>query len=165
MPFSIIAAIGSNGVIGRKNQLPWHLPNDMHRFKNTTIGHTVVMGRKTYESIGHALVRRRNVVITKDLKFAAPNIEVLTNLDAVLELDNNGDEVMVIGGGVIYDLMLEFTSTLYLTHIHAHFEGDQFFPAVDFGDWTEMFRQFHEKDSVNSFSHTFVTMKRVIQGR
>ena len=138
---SLVAALARNRVIGAGNRLPWHLPEDLRRFKRLTMDAPVVMGRKTHESIGKALPGRRNIVVTRqpDARFAG--CEVAGSLDAALALAGDVPEVFVIGGAELYRLALPRADRLYLTLIDADYEGDTFFPGFDPADWRETARE------------------------
>lgn len=126
---SLIVAMSSNSVIGKDNKLPWSIPEDLRYFKDITTGHTVIMGRKTYESIGKALPNRRNIILTQNRDFLAEGCTVVHSVNEVWQLFNREEEIFVIGGSEIYHLFLPFASKLYITQIHAEIEGDTFFPA------------------------------------
>jgi dihydrofolate reductase len=138
---SLVAALARNRVIGAGNRLPWHLPEDLRRFKRLTMGAPVIMGRKTHESIGKALPGRRNIVVTRqpDARFAG--CEVAGSLDAALALAGDVPEVFVIGGAELYRLALPRADRLYLTLIDADYDGDTFFPDFDPADWRETARE------------------------
>lgn len=139
---SLIAAVAANGVIGDNNALPWRLPEDLRRFKALTLGHPVIMGRKTFESIGRPLPGRRNIVISRNREYAAAGCEVAASLEAALEACRNGsDEVFIIGGAQIYAEALPLAQRLYLTEISRDFEGDARFPAFDRNRWRETSRE------------------------
>ncbi|MEK7607061.1 MAG: dihydrofolate reductase [Patescibacteria group bacterium] len=143
MPLSIIAAIGPNNVIGKKGVLPWHLPEDIKRFKQLTMGHPIIMGRKTYESIGKPLPGRVNIVITRQENFAAPGCAVFQSLKEAIAKFKDQDP-FVIGGAEIYRLALPLADRLYITEVRIPTEGDVFFPEFDRGQWTETSREPHE---------------------
>lgn len=138
---SLIAALARNRVIGRAGALPWHLPEDLRRFKALTLGHPVLMGRRTWESIGRPLPGRRNVVITRQATFPAPGAEVFHDLRAALEAVADDPEVFVIGGGELYEAALPFADRLHLTELHAEVQGDALFPPVDWAAWTQTSRE------------------------
>lgn len=139
---SLIAAVAANGVIGDNNALPWRLPEDLRRFKALTLGHPVIMGRKTFESIGRPLPGRRNIVISRNREYAAAGCEVAASLEAALEACRNGsDEVFIIGGAQIYAEALPLAQRLYMTEVHCAFEGDAHFPAFDRREWNEIQRE------------------------
>jgi dihydrofolate reductase len=135
MSLIIIAALDSNGLIGNGNALPWpHIKADMKHFRDTTLGHPIIMGRKTFESIGKALPGRRNIVLTRSDDFTADNITVVHSLEALLDLMNNQD-AFIIGGREIYQQLLPYTDKMILTRIDNKYKGDVFFPNFDKADW------------------------------
>ena len=144
MKLSLIVAVSRNGVIGLNNQLPWYLPEDLKYFKSVTMGKPIVMGRKTYDSIGRPLPGRANIVITRDLAWSAPGVEVAQSLDAALALGKaaceaaGAEEIMVIGGEQIYRMCIENADRLYLTQVDAEVEGDAFFPDIDLDAWHQV---------------------------
>ena len=162
MKLALIAAMAQNRVVGIDNKLPWHLPEDLKYFKRITTGKAVIMGRKTYESIGRPLPNRTNIVITRSTEFSAPGIEVVNSLDAAIELAENVslinavDEVMVIGGAQIYEAALPQADRLYLTHVHANVEGDAYFPDVDMSQWKELGREDYDASETNPYDYSFV---------
>lgn len=135
MEISIIVAIAENGVIGGGNKLLWNIPDDLKRFKRVTSGHSVIMGRKTFESIGKPLPNRRNIVITRNPEFRAEGIEVADSLNVALGLTKTEGEVFVIGGGEIYRQALPMAKKLYITRVHAKYEGDTYFPEIPTQHW------------------------------
>lgn len=147
MKLSLIVAVSRNGVIGVDNKLPWHLPEDLKYFKSVTMGKPLVMGRKTYDSIGRPLPGRTNIVVTRDPQWQAAGVEVAQSLEAALELGRSAcvaagaDEIMVIGGEQIYRMTLPAADRLYLTQVDADVEGDAFFPDVDFSEWNQVTEQ------------------------
>ncbi len=154
-----VAAMDKARAIGKHGTLPWSLPDDLQHFKRLTIGKPMLMGRKTYTSIGRPLPGRRNIVLTRDLSFTAPGIEVVHTLDEALS-DLDG-EVSVIGGGEIYGLTLPLAARLELTFVEAVVEGaDAFFPVWNPDDWLEVNRVHHGIDEQHAFSFDFVTLKR-----
>lgn len=132
---SIIVAIAKNGVIGNNNTLPWHLPADLKYFRNTTMGHTIVMGRRNYEDIGRALPGRKNVVLTRSKTFSAENCLIAHSVDEVREMVDENDETFIIGGAEVYRLFLPCAEKLYITHVDVAVEGNITFPAYDAGEW------------------------------
>lgn len=139
---SLIAAVASNGIIGSDNALPWRLPEDLKRFKALTLGHPVIMGRKTYESIGRPLPGRRNIIVTRNAVFQAAGCEISDSLDAALATCNGTtDEVFVIGGAQIYAEALPRAQRLYLTEVRREFPGDARFPEFDRDEWNETVRE------------------------
>ena len=156
----LIVAQAKNGVIGLKNDLPWQLSADLRRFKELTTGQTVLMGRKTYESItarlGHALPNRRNIVLTRQ-NIELPDAEVVHSLDEVSRL---GD-LFIIGGAEVYRATIGMADRLYITEVKANIEGDAYFPAVDTGLWREVSREPRMKDEKNQYDFDFVIYERV----
>ena len=133
MQISIIVAASDNGVIGVRGQLPWHLPDDLKRFKAITMGKPIVMGRLTHESIGRPLPGRRNIVLTHREDYHPPGCDIVRSVDDVLGLDE--EEVMVIGGGTVYAQLLPHAERVYLTRVHVCIDGDAFFPELDSASW------------------------------
>lgn len=160
MSISIIAAVARNGVIGRGNRLPWHLPEDLKRFKQLTWGGAIVMGRKTYESIGRALPGRENIVLTRQAGFVAAGCRVEHSIESALVAGCYARETFVIGGADLYAAALPLASRLYVTEIQAEFEGDAFFPAFDRSDWRETSRDIRSEDAPHAFAYHFVTYER-----
>ncbi|KAA6342541.1 Dihydrofolate reductase [termite gut metagenome] len=156
---SLIVAAAENDVIGRNSQIVWRLPDDMKRFKALTIGHVVIMGKKTYKSLGHALPERRNIVVTHDSGFAAVGCEVVHSIQEALDVAGKG-EVFVIGGSELYKQCWDKADKLYLTRIHAYVEGDVFIPPVSPDDWKEEECVFCKADSRNEYDYSFVTYVR-----
>jgi dihydrofolate reductase len=161
---SLVVAAAANGVIGRDNAMPWHLPEDLAHFKRLTLGQPVVMGRKTYESIlaslGRPLPGRTNIVVTRQPGFAAPGCTVVGSLDAALETARGAEEVFVIGGAEIYRLALPRAKRVYLTRIDAAFEGDATFPALDPAEWRETARAEHPPAGGRPFGFAFLRYER-----
>ena len=147
MKIVLVAAVGENGVIGREGKLPWRLQSDMQHFKRLTIGKPVMMGRKTYESIGKPLKDRTNIVLTRDLSLAAPGAVLATSLDAALayarkDAEQRGvDEIMVIGGSDVFEATMPMAARLEITHVHSKAEGDVTFPPIDPKLWRETERE------------------------
>ncbi|MFQ3229323.1 dihydrofolate reductase [Reinekea sp.] len=166
MRVSMIWAMAENNVIGRDNKLPWHLPNDLKYFKQITTGKPVIMGRKTYDSIGRPLPNRTNIVITRDTRFNAEGVKVVNSLDDAIELAeatclvNAQEEVIVMGGAEIYKLCLPRADRLYVTLVHAEVEGDAYFPAIDLSHYREVKREFFDKDGPNPFDYSFCVFDR-----
>lgn len=153
---SLIAAMTRARVIGADNRLPWRLPEDLRRFRRLTTGHAVVMGRKTFESIGRPLPERRNIVITRQPEFRAAGIEIAASLEAASELAGEG-EVFVIGGAEIYRLALPRADRLYLTWIEREFAGDAYFPLFDPAEFREIESEEHLDEEI---PHRFVMLQR-----
>ncbi|MDH5514555.1 MAG: type 3 dihydrofolate reductase [Gammaproteobacteria bacterium] len=161
MKISVIVAMADNRVIGNRNRLPWHLPADLKHFKATTMGKPIIMGRKTWESIGRPLPGRTNIVVTRDPDYVADGCVVVHGIDAALAAAADFDEVMVIGGEEFYRQVLPRASTLYLTLVHDSFEGDAFFPELDGREWREQAREDFEPDDNNPHAYSFVRLERV----
>lgn len=164
MKVSLIVAVSLNGVIGINNQLPWHLPEDLKYFKSVTMGKPIIMGRKTYDSIGRALPGRTNIVITRDSNWQAEGVEVAQTLVQAMTLGRLAcaqagiDEVMVIGGEQIYRMTLAAADRLYLTEVQAEVEGDAFFPDVDAQDWQQVSEKLPELTDTHPYR--FVVLER-----
>ena len=161
MRLSIVVAMDDNRLIGSKNQLPWHLPADLAYFKKLTTGKSILMGRKTYDSIGRPLPNRRNIVITRNSNISIPGCEVVSSIDDALELTKDDLEVMVIGGASLCEQLLPKVNRLYITKIDGEFEGDVFFPKYDDFDWREVSCKSHSKDNSNAYSYKFIVLDRV----
>ncbi len=157
---SIIAALAQNQTIGINNRLPWHLPADLQHFKKLTLGKPIIMGRKTYESIGKPLPGRRNIVISRNPQFTAPGCEVVPSLEAALTLTDSVEEVMIIGGAQLIAETLPLADRLYLTLIHQDFEGDCFFPDWNPQQWQQINREDHPADAANPYAYSFITFVR-----
>lgn len=161
MKISMIAAMGENRVIGdENNNMPWHLPADLQHFKRVTMGKPIIMGRKTFESIGRPLPGRQNIVITRDTGFQAEGCDVVNSPEAALATAGDVDEVMVTGGAQIYALFLAQADKLYLTFIEGEFEGVAFFPAWDDENWVEASSEQCEPDEKNPHRYRFVELVR-----
>ncbi|MDO3642729.1 dihydrofolate reductase [Mucilaginibacter sp. L3T2-6] len=160
MTVSIVVAISENRAIGKDNKLLWHLPNDLKHFKTITTGHSVIMGRKTYESVGKPLPNRRNIVVTRQA-ITIGGCEVVNSPAAALELCKDEKEVFIVGGAEIYKLAMSFTDRIYLTVVHKQFDGDAFFPEIYKQDWIEISREDHQPDEKNSLPYSFITYERV----
>lgn len=158
---SLIAALNNQRVIGVENKLPWHLPADLRHFKQLTLGKPVLMGRKTFESIGKALPGRLNIVVTTDAHFSAPGCRIAGSIDAALGLARDCDEVMIIGGATFYAQTLPLARRMYLTLVQAdHMVGDAFFPAWEQHEWQETAREDHAADESNRYAYSFVALER-----
>lgn len=166
MKISLIAAVAENRVIGRDNDLPWHLPDDMKFFMETTKGHYVILGRKNYESLPpkyKPLPNRTNIIVTRQKNFEAPGCLVVHDIEEAIAMarDNGEQEAMVIGGSEIYALALPSADRLYLTEIKAHVDGDVHFPEFDREKWKEISRITHEKDERHKYAFDFVLYERI----
>jgi dihydrofolate reductase len=164
MKISLIAALASNRVIGRDGGLPWHLPPDLRRFKRLTLGHTMILGRKTYESIGRALPGRSMVVVTRQADYAVPEgVRVAPSVEEALRLARERDpqgEVFIAGGAELYRLTLPIADRLELTRIEQEFAGDTFFPEFDEADWRLVEEERHESGESSPFAYSFQTWER-----
>jgi dihydrofolate reductase len=161
MKVSMIAAMANNRVIGKEGKMPWHLPNDLKFFKRTTLGKPVIMGRKTFESIGRPLPRRQNIVVTRSADFVAEGVTIVHDTDSALAAAGDVEEVVVIGGGNIYQQFLPQADELYLTFIDLTTDGDVFFPDFEAAsNWQEMWEERHYKSDGAPHDHRFVRLKR-----
>ncbi len=160
MRLSIIVAMDNNHLIGKDNGLPWHLPADLAFFKKVTTGHSIVMGRKTYDSIGRPLPNRRNIVITRNVDVSIEGCEVFNSIDDALDSAKEEKEVLVIGGANLCQQVLARVGRLYITHIEGVFEGDTYFPNYDANDWREISRESHLPDEKNPHHYHFIILER-----
>ena len=158
---SIIVAVAKNGVIGDKNSLLWHLREDMIHFRTTTSGHPVVMGRKTYDSIGRPLPKRTNVVITRDTNLAIEGCTVVHSLEEAVAMFDKSEEVFIIGGAQIYKQALPIADRIYLTVIDKEYEGDTSFPEIDYSAWNEISREEHSGGEEFEHPFAFITLERL----
>lgn len=158
----LIVAKASNNVIGDKNNLIWHLPNDLKHFKNLTTNHPIVMGRKTYESLGRPLPNRTNIIITRDKNFYDEKVEITYSLEqALAKAKEINEDVFVIGGGEIYKQAMEFADMVYITEVHHEFDGDTYFPEIDEEVFEETQRENFLKDGKHAYAYSFVTYQRI----
>ena len=166
MKLALIWAMSRNRVIGRNNALPWHLSEDLRYFKRVTMGKPIIMGRKTWESIGRPLPGRTNIVITRDQNFQAPGVRVVHSLDDALRLAEHigviegAEEAVVIGGAEIYALALPKAERLYLTQVHAEVDGDAWFPEFDLSQWQELAREDFPAADPNPYPYSFVVLEK-----
>jgi dihydrofolate reductase len=162
MVVSLIVAVSENGVIGRGGDLPWHLPRDLRHFKSTTMGHHLIVGRRTWEELGKALPGRTMVVITRSRRFEAEGATVVHSLETALEAAGGDEEPFIGGGAEIYRMALarDLVDRLYITRVHAEIEGDTVFPEIDFDDWVLVSEEHHEADEKNEFACTFEVWER-----
>ncbi|MBB1331637.1 type 3 dihydrofolate reductase [Pseudoalteromonas sp. SR44-5] len=162
MKISMIAAMAKNRVIGQDNNMPWHLPADLQHFKAVTMNKPVIMGRKTFESIGRPLPGRRNIVISRNTDYTAAGIDVVASPEAAISLVCESDEVMVIGGGNIYQQFLKSADTLYLTFIDLDVAGDTQFPDYEqSANWQVVEELYNQPDDNNIYGYKFVTLDKV----
>lgn len=166
MKRSMIVAMAQNRVIGINNKLPWYLPNDLKYFKQVTMGKPIVMGRKTFESIGKPLPGRTNIVITRNESWSADGVKVSHSLndayalaEAVCEIDGQ-NELMIIGGDQIYQSSLQEIDRIYLTQVHAVVDGDAWFPEVDWSQWKELAREDFSAEGNNPYDYSFIVLER-----
>jgi len=157
---SLIWAMDRNRLIGKENGLPWRLPADMAWFKKSTMGKPILMGRKTYESIGRPLPGRTNLILTRQPDLKIEGCRVIHSLEEALAAVPNTEEVMVMGGAEIYALLLDRAERLYITEIDGSFEGDAWFPEFNRKDWSEIHREMHQPDDKNIYPYSFVTLER-----
>lgn len=156
----LIAAVARNGVIGRDNDLPWRLKADLAHFKAATLGHTILMGRKTWESLPRVLPNRRHLVVTRDSGYQAPGIEVFDSPQAAIEAASGADRLFVIGGAEIYRQLITIAERLILTEVQAEVAGDAHFPPVDVNVFEETGRESHPADTDNQYAFDFVEYRR-----
>ena len=161
MKVSMIVAASANNVIGVDGGLPWRLSEDLRRFKEITLGKPMIMGRLTFESIGKALPGRRSIVITRQANYEAEGCDVVTTMDAALELASDADEVLIIGGGKVYEQLLPMTDRIYLTRVHADFDGDTFFPEIREDEWQIVSSEPLPPTDERLFSISFQTLERI----
>ena len=160
MSLSIVVAMDENRLIGKDNKLPWHLPADLAYFKKITTGKSIVMGRKTYESIGRPLPNRRNIVISRNSNTLITGCEMAFSINEALSLTKDEDEVMIIGGASLCEQLLPHVSRLYITKIKGKFDGDVYFPEYDETEWLTSSIETHQPDEKNNYVYQFITMER-----
>jgi dihydrofolate reductase len=157
---TIIAAIAENNALGKNNKLIWHLPSDLKRFKKVTSSHAIIMGRKTFESLGKALPNRTNIVISRNPNYIAKDCTLVHSLQEALNLTKNDDNAFILGGAEIYKQAIDLADKLDLTFVHHSFEADAFFPEIDKEIWKESSRVFCKADEKNKYDFSFVTFHR-----
>lgn len=160
MDISIIVAVAENNVIGDNNQLIWHIPDDLKRFKALTMGHHIIMGRKTWESIGRPLPGRKSIVVTRNTSFKVEGAQVAHSLRDAINLAANDNEVFIIGGGELYSQALPLANKLYLTKVHREFKGDVTFPNLDEIEWREISSEKGKPTDNDGLEYTFVNLER-----
>ncbi len=162
MILSLLVAASENNVIGKDNQLPWHLPNDLKYFKNQTWGMPILMGRKTFESIGKPLQGRKSIVITRNAEWKHENVDVVHSVEEAVTRakEYGGKEIFVIGGAEIFNTAFEKADRIYLTRVHHPFEGDAFFPDVSDSGWKLVQNRFCPADEKNAYAHSFQIWER-----
>jgi len=161
MRIALVVAMAENRVIGRNNQLPWHIPADLRHFKSLTMGKPIIMGRRTYESIGRPLPGRDNIVITADSLYQAEGCQVVHSIDQALQAAGRCEEAMIIGGANLYRQTLKDADRLYLTRVKAEPQGDTWFPEIESQQWREIERETHKADESNEYDYDFVVLDRV----
>lgn len=159
MIVSIIVAIAENNAIGKNNQLLWHLPADLKHFKQITSGRSIIMGRKTYDSVGRPLPNRRNIIVTRQ-DIQIPGCEVVKSIDEGLALCKDEDEVFIGGGAEIYKQAMDKTDIIYLTIVHKSFDADTFFPEIEHSKWKETAHEDYQPDEKNPLPYSFITLER-----
>lgn len=163
MKVSCIVAIANNNVIGKDNDIPWYLPADLKYFKKTTLDHHIIMGRNCFESIGRALPKRTNVIVTRDMFYTVSNCLITHSIGEALSIaeENGEEEAFIIGGGQIYEQTADLWDKLYLTKVDLDVEGDVFFPDIDMSQWKLSKKQDCEKDDKNSHNYSFQQYDRI----
>jgi dihydrofolate reductase len=162
MSISAIVATAKDNVIGKDNNIPWYLPADLKYFKKTTIGHPIIMGRKSFISIGRPLPKRTNIIITRDPFFMASGCIVVHSLAEAIDVakENGEEEIFIIGGGQIYEQAMPFLHKIYLTEVEVEVEGEIYFPEIDKDEWKEIARERHAPDEKNEYAYSFVVLER-----
>ena len=161
MLLTAIVAMAQNRVIGKNNQLPWHLPDDLKHFKQFTLGKPVLMGRKTFESIGRALPGRTNVILSRALTTPPTGCLLVHSIEEALTATASADELVVIGGATLYEQCLPYLQRIYLTEVEANVAGDAFFPVLDRQQWRETENVWHPADDRHALGFRFITLERV----
>ena len=157
----LIVAAAENNAIGKDNKMLWHLPNDFKYFKQNTIGYSVIMGRKTFESIEKPLPERRNIVLTRDIQYRNPDVDVANSINEVLTYCRDERKIFVIGGAEIYKQVLPITHQVLLTRVHAEIDGDAFFPELPGAEWNLISQDKRQKDDKHAFDYTFEVWERL----
>jgi len=160
MKISLIVAMATNRAIGLNKQMPWHLSADLKKFKAITMGSPILMGRKTFESIGRPLPGRENIIISRNSDYQQPGCSVFNSVEEAINACQQHDEIFVIGGATFYNVMLDKADTLYLTQINKSFDADTFFPVIDQQQWCEVAREDIDNDPTVDFSYSFLTYER-----
>ena len=159
---SIIVAIAKNNAIGKDNKLLWHLPEDLKRFKRMTTGHNIIIGRKTFESLGRVLPNRHHVILCNDAKLNIEdeNVEILDDISKLDKYINSDEENFVIGGATMYKLLMPYAKKMYITEIDKEFDGDVYFPEISLNEWNATEREKGPEDNENDFEYEYVTYER-----
>ncbi|MEK5442164.1 MULTISPECIES: dihydrofolate reductase [unclassified Fredinandcohnia] len=161
---SLLVAMDRNQLIGKNNDLPWRLPADLAYFKRVTMGHTIIMGRKTYDSIGRPLPGRENIIVTRDTSYKAEGCKVIHSIEEIVKMNQQTDqELFVIGGAEIFKEILPHSDRLYITEINKEFEGDTYFPAFEKDKWKVISREQGIKDEKNPYDYTFLVYEKIPQ--
>ncbi|MEY8738509.1 DfrD/DfrG/DfrK family trimethoprim-resistant dihydrofolate reductase [Bacillales bacterium AN1005] len=160
MRISLIVAMAKDRVIGKNNDIPWRIPKDWEYVRDTTKGHTIVLGRKNLESIGRALPNRRNIILTRDKNFNFDGCEIAHSDEEVFDLCVNEEEIFIFGGEQIYNIFLPYVNKMHITKIHHHFEGDTFFPEVNFNEWREVSAEKGVMNDKNPYIYYFHVYER-----
>lgn len=159
---SLLVAMDKNRLIGKDNDLPWRLPADLAYFKRVTMGHPIIMGRKTYDSIGRPLPGRENIIVTRDTSYKMEGCKVIHSIDEILKMNEEHDhELFVIGGAEIFKEILPYSDRLYITEIDEEFEGDTYFPAFDKSEWKVISEEKGVKDEKNPYDYTFMVYEKM----
>jgi dihydrofolate reductase len=160
---SLIVAKAKNNIIGKNNALIWHLPDDLKRFKNLTTGHTIIMGRRTFESLGRVLPNRHHVILCNDMEMSVDNenVEILKDISELKEYMENDEENFIIGGATIYRILMPYCQKMYITEIDKDFEGDVSFPEIDKQVWKETSREQGPEDGENDFKYDYVIYEKI----
>lgn len=159
---TIIAAVAKNNVIGKDNKLLWHIPEDLRRFKKLTEGHTIIMGRKTFEALGKLLPNRKHIILSASgqIKTEHNDIEIVKDIDMLDKYINSDEECFVIGGGMIYNVLIPYTNKMYITKVKHEYEGDTHFPKIDMKDWQIIDIEKGLKDDENPYDYEYITYIR-----
>ena len=159
---SIVVAISENNVIGKNNKLLWHIPEDMKRFKELTTGHTIIMGRKTFESIGKVLPDRRHIILTRDSEYVVnnENVDIVNDINELDSYIDETEENFIIGGAIIYNQLIKRADKVYMTKIHKVFDGDAYFPKLSETEWKEVERKHGLKNEKNPYDYEYITYVR-----
>jgi dihydrofolate reductase len=158
---TIIVAVADNGVIGSGNQLPWRLPDDLKRFKALSLGKPIVMGRKTYDSIGRPLPGRLNIIVSRRGDLQIPGCTIVSSVTEAIAAAGDVDEIVIVGGADIYRQLLPRVQTIHLTRVHANVDGDVYFPELGPGEWRERTSEYHPADERHAHAFTFSELERV----
>lgn len=161
LKITLIVAAAENNAIGKNNTMPWHLPNDFKYFKKNTLDHSVIMGRKTYESLGKPLPERRNIVLTRDLKYSNEDVDVANSIQEIFNYCRDEREIFIIGGAEIYKQTLGIANKILLTRVHTTVDGDAFFPELLDYQWKCVSAERHNKDDKHAFDYTFEVYEKI----